>query len=38
LEKKVTEILGWQDVEQVMPLVEKCIKAGSEKGQDSEAI
>lgn len=29
LEKKVTEILGWQDVEQVMPLVEKCIKAGS---------
>jgi len=31
LEKKVTEIRGWQDVDQVMPLVEKCIKAGSEK-------
>jgi inorganic pyrophosphatase len=31
LEKKVTEILGWKDVEHVMPLVEKCIKAGSEK-------
>ncbi|WP_421657917.1 inorganic diphosphatase [Leptothermofonsia sp. ETS-13] len=29
LEKKVTEILGWKDVDQVMPLVEKCIKAGS---------
>jgi len=29
LEKKVTEIRGWQDVDQVMPLVEKCIKAGS---------
>lgn len=27
LEKKVTEILGWQDVEQVAPLVEKSIKA-----------
>lgn len=27
LEKKVTEILGWQDVETVTPLVEKCIKA-----------
>ena len=27
LEKKVTEILGWQDVDQVMPLVEQCIKA-----------
>jgi len=27
LEKKVTEILGWQDIDQVMPLVEKCIKA-----------
>lgn len=37
LEKKVTEILGWQDLDQVMPLVEKCIKAGSEKGRDSEA-
>jgi len=23
LEKKVTEIRGWQDVDQVMPLVEK---------------
>jgi len=32
LEKKVTDIRGWQDVEFVMPLVEKCIKAGSEKG------
>jgi inorganic pyrophosphatase len=31
LEKKVTEIRGWQDVEQVLPLVEKCIKAGREK-------
>ncbi len=38
LEKKVTEIRGWQDLDQVMPLVEKCIKAGSEKGRDSEAI
>jgi len=28
---KITEIRGWQDVDQVMPLVEKCIKAGSEK-------
>ena len=28
LEKKVTEILGWKDVERVIPLVEKCIKAG----------
>jgi inorganic pyrophosphatase len=27
LEKKVTEILGWQDVDKVLPLVEKCIKA-----------
>jgi inorganic pyrophosphatase len=27
LEKKVTEILGWQDVERVAPLVEKSIKA-----------
>jgi len=24
---KITEIRGWQDVDQVMPLVEKCIKA-----------
>lgn len=29
LEKKVTEILGWQNVEKVMPLVEECIKAGA---------
>ena len=27
LEKKVTEILGWQDVDRVMPLVEKCVQA-----------
>ncbi|WP_008313964.1 inorganic diphosphatase [Leptolyngbya sp. PCC 6406] len=27
LEKKVTEILGWKDVEQVMPLVQQCIAA-----------
>lgn len=32
LEKKVTEIRGWQDVDKVMPLVEQCIKAGSSKG------
>ncbi|MEW5856486.1 MAG: inorganic diphosphatase [Cyanobacteriota bacterium] len=37
LEKKVTEILGWQDVDKVMPLVEQCIRAGSEKGRDSSA-
>lgn len=29
LEKKVTEILGWKDVSQVNPLVEKCIAAVS---------
>ncbi|MCL1470346.1 inorganic diphosphatase [Argonema antarcticum] len=29
LEKKAVEILGWQDVDRVMPLVEKCIKAVS---------
>ena len=29
LEKKVTEILGWKDVDQVMPLVEKYVKAVS---------
>ena len=29
LEKKVTEILGWKDVDAVMPLVEQCVKAGS---------
>lgn len=28
LEKKVTQILGWKDVESVQPLLEKCIKAG----------
>jgi inorganic pyrophosphatase len=28
LEKKETEILGWKDINEVMPLVEKCIKAG----------
>lgn len=28
LEKKVTEILGWQDVDKVNPLVADCIKAG----------
>lgn len=28
LEKKVTEILGWQDVDKVMPLVTKSIEAG----------
>lgn len=38
LEKKVTEIHGWQDVNRVMALVEQCVKAGSEKGRDSEAI
>ncbi|MEA5620259.1 inorganic diphosphatase [Cronbergia sp. UHCC 0137] len=27
LEKKVTQILGWQDVDKVIPLVEKFIKA-----------
>ena len=27
LEKKVTEILGWKDIEDVAPLVEKCVKA-----------
>ena len=29
LEKKVTEILGWKDLSEVAPLVEKCIAAGS---------
>jgi inorganic pyrophosphatase len=38
LEKKLTEILGWQDVDQVMPLVKKCIQAGSEKGRDTDVI
>jgi inorganic pyrophosphatase len=37
LEKKVTEIRGWLDVDHVMPLVEQCIKAGSEKGRDSDS-
>lgn len=32
LEKKVTEILGWQDVESVAPLVAKCIQAAAQKG------
>jgi len=27
LEKKETQILGWKDVDQVMPLVQECIKA-----------
>lgn len=27
LENKVTEILGWKDVDQVAPLVEQCVKA-----------
>ncbi|MGK7947463.1 MAG: inorganic diphosphatase [Xenococcaceae cyanobacterium] len=27
LEKKVTEILGWQDVDKVKPLIEQCVKA-----------
>ena len=31
LERKVTEILGWQDVDQVGPLVEKGIKAASKQ-------
>ncbi len=29
LEKKVVEVLGWKDVDQVMPLVEKCVAAGA---------
>ena len=37
LEKKVTEILGWKNVEHVRPLVEKCIEAGSQSGRDSDA-
>jgi inorganic pyrophosphatase len=37
LEKKVTEIRGWEDIDRVMPLVERCIKAGSEQGRDSDA-
>lgn len=27
LEKKETQILGWKDIDQVAPLVEKCVKA-----------
>ena len=27
LEKKVTEILGWQNVDKVQPLVEQCVNA-----------
>ncbi len=27
LEKKETQILGWKDIDQVAPLVEKCIRA-----------
>ncbi|MFB2937437.1 inorganic diphosphatase [Aerosakkonemataceae cyanobacterium BLCC-F154] len=27
LEKKEVKILGWQDIDKVMPLVEECIKA-----------
>ncbi len=27
LEKKTVEVLGWKDVDAVLPLVEKCIKA-----------
>lgn len=27
LEKKVTEILGWKDINEVSPLIETCIKA-----------
>ncbi|MCX5963235.1 MAG: inorganic diphosphatase [Cyanobacteria bacterium] len=27
LEKKAVEVLGWKDVDTVLPLVEKCIKA-----------
>jgi len=30
LENKVTEILGWKDVEQVSTLVDKSVKAGSQ--------
>jgi len=37
LEQKVTEIRGWEDIDRVMPLVERCIKAGSEQGRDSDA-
>ena len=29
LEKKVTEILGWKDASEVLPLVEQCIKAAN---------
>jgi len=33
LEKKVTEILGWKDIKDVMPLVEKCVAAGNKSGR-----
>ena len=29
LEKKVTEILGWKDIDQVKPLIEQCIEAAN---------
>lgn len=29
LEKKETKILGWKDVNEVLPLVEECVKAGA---------
>lgn len=29
LEKKVTEILGWKDIDAVMPLVKTCVEAGA---------
>lgn len=33
LEKKVTEILGWKDIDHVNPLVEKCVLAAQENGK-----
>ncbi|MEB3830309.1 inorganic diphosphatase [Phormidium sp. CCY1219] len=33
LENKKTEMLGWKDIHEVMPLVEKCVKAGKEYGR-----
>ena len=29
LEKKAVETLGWKDVDQVLPLVKKCVEAGA---------
>lgn len=29
LEKKVTEILGWKDLNAVTPLIKKCVEAGA---------